>query len=284
MLIINVLWGLGWAMIALALLVHLPIRVLAVVSIAIIALHNLADPINAAQFGRAAPIWIALHQIGSFNVGSTTVVISYALIPWFAVMSAGFCFGPIFSLDPPVRRQWMIRIGLSLTAAFLVFRTINIYGDPFRWTGGVLSFLRCNKYPPSLDYLLMTLGPAMLMLALLDRIKFSERNPLIVFGRAPLFYFLLHLYMIHFLTIPLAWIRYGKWMAINPILRVFPPGYGYSLPVVYLIWIAIVATLYPLCLWYITETRKTSSSPLLSRLAFWRMQGTPAQDLSTFTG
>jgi uncharacterized membrane protein len=258
--IITVLWALGWAMIFLALLIYLPIRVLAILSIAVVALHNLADPIDASQFGNAAWIWNVLHELGPFTVHGILVEVSYPLVPWFAVMSAGFCFGTIFTLDPPRRRLWMIRIGLALTLAFLVIRGINIYGDPVRWSGGLLSFLRCNKYPPSLDYLLMTLGPAIFLLGCFDRIKFSRANPLIVFGRAPLFYFLVHLYVIHLLAILFAWIQSGKLTLVNPILRIYPPGYGYSLAAVYAIWIGVVVMLYPLCRWFISGTTKTPSS------------------------
>jgi len=236
MLIINVLWGLGWAMIVLALLIHLPVRGLAAMSVAVIALHNLADPINLP----------GLHQIGFFQTRGATIVISYTLIPWFAVMSSGFCFGEIFTKHKP----WMAPIGLGLTAAFLAIRALNIYGDPMPWSGGVLSFLKCNKYPPSLDFLLMTLGPSILLLCYLDKRQFRPANPLLIFGRVPLFYFLIHLYVIHLLAVALAWIRYGHLVSVNPLIKVYPPGYGYDLWVVYLIWIGIVALLYPLCLWF----------------------------------
>ena len=236
-LLINVLWGLGCAMIVLALLVHLPVRVLAAVSIAVIALHNLLDPINLP----------GLHNIGVFQVHGATIVISYTLIPWFAVMSAGFCFGEIFTHH----KRWIAPIGLGLTIAFQIVRAINVYGDPTPWSGGILSFLRCNKYPPSLDFLLMTLGPALLLLALFDKIGFAPTNPLLIFGRVPLFYFLAHLYVIHLLTVALALLRYGEpgWL-VNPIAGVHPQGYGYDLWVVYLIWIGVVSMLYPMCLWF----------------------------------
>jgi uncharacterized membrane protein len=276
--IINVLWALGLSMIVLALLIHLPLRALAVLSIAVIALHNLMDPIDASQFGRFAGLWNVLHQLGAFKIGSTVIVISYPLVPWFAVMAAGFCFGQIYSLDPARRRQWMIRIGLGLTVAFFLIRPF--YGDPLRWTHGVLSFLRCNKYPPSLDFLLMTLGPAILLLAWFDRLKFSALNPLIVFGRAPLFYFLLHLYVIHLLTIVLAWFRYDQLLLINPVVQSYPQGYGYGLLAVYAIWIAVVALLYPACLWFISGTRMTFSSPLPRPSAFRQMSGMPAPNRS----
>jgi uncharacterized membrane protein len=261
-LILEVIWALGWSMVALALLVHLPVRVLAPLSIAVIALHNLADGVQASQFGSAAWVWNILHQPGLLNVHGASVVVAYPLVPWIFVMAAGFCFGNIVAMDPPRRRRWMIRIGLALTLAFFILRWINIYGDPQRWSDKVpgmtvLLFLRCTKYPPSLDFLLMTLGPAILLLAWLDRIKFSAANPLIVFGRVPLFYFIVHLFVIHALTIPFAFFRYGKVdFMLNPLpsmggpMKLFPPGFGYDLWVVYAIWIGVVALLYPLCLWF----------------------------------
>jgi uncharacterized membrane protein len=244
MVLLTVLWALGWSMVALGFLARLPVLVLSILSVAVIALHNLADPVTAAQFGGAAWIWNILHQPGVLQMGGVLVLVAYPLVPWFAVMAAGFCFGNVVALDPRERRKWMTRIGLGLTVAFLVIRAINVYGDPQRWSGKVpgmtvLSFLRCTKYPPSLDFLLMTLGPAILLLALLDRVKLSKVNPLIVFGRVPLFYFLVHFFVVHALTIPFAFFRYGKVaFLLNPSLR--PAGR----------WICtrrITATTYGLC-------------------------------------
>jgi uncharacterized membrane protein len=230
-LIINVLWGLGCAMIVLAALIYLPIPVVGALSVAVIALHNAADSISLP----------GIHQLGVFEIHGVTVILSYTLIPWFAVMAAGFAFGGTFTQH----KRWIAPMGLSLTLAFLLLRTINVYGDPTPWTHGLLSFLRVNKYPPSLDFLLMTLGPALMILAWFDKMQFAPRNPLIVFGRVPLFYFLGHLFVAHALVILLA----RSWSA-NPILRQAPPGYGYGLGGVYLIWVAVVATMYPACLWF----------------------------------
>lgn len=249
--LLSILWALGWSMVALGLLVRLPVRALAVIGIAMVALHNLADSVTASQFGAAAPVWNILHQPGIFRLGGTLVLAGYPLIPWIAVMAAGFCFGPALS------RSWMTRLGLGLTLAFLVIRGLNVYGDPSRWSGTVLSFLRCTKYPPSLDFLLMTLGPALLLMAWLDRLTLARTNPLLVFGRVPLFYFLIHLAVIHLLTIPFAFLRYGEVsFLIHPLpsmggpADLFPPDFGYPLWVVYAVWAAIVAMLYPLCLWF----------------------------------
>jgi uncharacterized membrane protein len=268
--ILNILWALGWSMIILGALIHLPIRVLAPLSIAVIVLHNLADSVNAGQFGGFAWIWNVVHQPGMIPVDGATVLLGYPLVPWFAVMAAGFCFGPIFHLEPSERRRWMIRIGLALTIAFLAIRWINIYGDPQPWSTKfpgmtLLSFLRCTKYPPSLDFLLMTLGPALLLLAWFDRLAWKPANPLMVFGRVPLFYFILHLYLAHLLAFPLALFRYGHAgflftpaPSMGGAPDIYPANYGYSLGAVYLLWILVVALLYPVCLWFarLKERRK----------------------------
>jgi uncharacterized membrane protein len=243
-LILIVLWALGWSMVALGFLAHLPIQVLAVVSILTIALHNLLDPIQAAQLGSLAWLWNILHQQGIFMIGPVTVLVAYPLIPWIAVMAAGFCFGRI------MQRRWMIRLGIGLTVAFVVIRAINVYGDPFRWSTKipgmtVLSFLRTTKYPPSLDFLLMTLGPALLIWAWLDRLPLSRTNPLVVFGRVPLFYFVGHFYLIH-------------------LLRVLTNATK-DLWVVYAVWIGVVVAMYPVCLWF-SRLKETSRDWWLSYL------------------
>jgi len=206
-----------------------------------------------------------VHQPGLFRVAGKSFLAPYPLLPWVAVMTAGFCFGQIFLLEPPARRRIMLRTGLALTVAFVVVRAINIYGDPAPWTHQksfaftTLSFLNCTKYPGSLDFLLMTLGPALLALAYLDRRSFSSKNPLIVFGRVPLFYFILHFYMIHALIVLASWLRYGSAAAkftFTPLpsmggaSELFPPNFGYSLWVVYAVWMLIVVFLYPLCQWF----------------------------------
>lgn len=259
-LLLSILWALGWSMVALGILVYLPLRSLAILSIAIIALHNLADPIRASQFGGASWIWNILHQPGIFHVGPRTVLAAYPLVPWIFVMSAGFCFGRVILREPADRRRSALQIGLAATIAFLAIRAVNIYGDPQRWSHAfpgmtVLSFLRCTKYPPSLDFLLMTLGPALLLLACFDRLHFSNTNPLMVFGRVPLFYFLIHLFLIHALAVLLAGIRYGHpTFLMNPLPSLggpsLPPHYGYNLWIVYDLWFAVVAIMYPLCAWF----------------------------------
>jgi hypothetical protein len=156
-------------------------------------------------------------------------------------------------------------MGCSLIVAFIALRAINLYGDPLPWSPQksavftVLSFLNCTKYPASLDFLFMTLGLALLVLAYLDRHSFSVKNPLIVFGRVPMFYFILHFYLIHALAVMMAWLRYGNpavSFMFNPLPSVggprqlFPSNFGYSLGAAYLIWILVVVSLYPICKWF----------------------------------
>jgi uncharacterized membrane protein len=232
--LLTVLWALGWSMVALGVLVYLPFRVLAVLSIATIALHNLLD--SAPSTGWLSTI---LHRPGVIYKGPPMIRVAYPLVPWIAVMAAGFCFGRIMQLDTPVRRRWLVCLGSALTLAFIAIRAINRYGDPAPWSAEipgtvVLSFLKCTKYPPSLDFLLMTLGPAMLLLAWFERLQFAPTNPLMVFGRVPLFYFLAHFLLAHVMALALEHLG----------------GHGYSLGAVYLSWIGVVAVLYPVCLWY----------------------------------
>jgi len=271
-MILNVLWMLGLSMICLAALVRIPMRWLAISSLAVVALHNLTDSISASQFGSYGWIWNILHQNGIFNVGSFPVLVAYPLVPWFAVMALGFCFGNVMLMDAPKRQRVLMKLGIAMILAFLVIRGINRYGDPRSWSTEfpgmtLLSFLRCTKYPPSLDFLLMTLGPAFLLLAWFDRLKFSARNPLIVFGRVPFFYFVVHFYLIHLLSFPAALIYYGRArFLLTPLPSLpggagdtYPANYGYSLLTVYGVWLTVVILVYPLCAWFagLKRRRKT---------------------------
>jgi uncharacterized membrane protein len=263
LVILTVFWMLGLCMVVLAALVYLPTRLLAALSVAIIVLHNLLDGIQAAQFGRAAWVWNILHQPGLVRLQNPTVALAYPLIPWIGVMAAGYCFGRVLQWEPAQRQRLMFRLGLALTVGFILLRAWNRYGDPFPWTAQknslftLLSFLNTTKYPPSLAFLLMTLGPAIVAMGWLDRIRFSSANPLIVFGRVPFFFFLVHLALIHAIAILLGLLRYGpRSFLLMPApsmggsRQMFPANYGYDLWVVYAVWIAVIAILYPACRWY----------------------------------
>ncbi len=257
LIMLLVFWALGLSMIVLAGLVWLPWRAVAVISVAMIALHNLLDPIRAASLGSSAWLWRVLHEPGLLLPPPPVVIVAYPLIPWIGVMAAGFCLGRVYLLPPADRSRFLIRLGLGLTAAFLIIRAVNFYGDPVPWDGSVLSFLNTTKYPPSLLFLLMTLGPAIAVLGWIDRARASDSNPLIVFGRVPLFYFVLHLPLIHAIQIGMTWLKYGAapFLFLPPPTlgtdrNAFPPDYGWSLGVTYLVWIAVVVLMYPICLWF----------------------------------
>ena len=255
-----ILWALGWSMIALAALVHLPVPAIAAIGVTMIAAHNLFDSVRAASFGAFAPVWTMLHAQGVVSATSDHVVFAaYPLIPWIGVTAAGYGLGQVFTWPSDRRRAFLLRLGAALTVAFIALRAANIYGDPVRWTTQAsavrtaLSFLNATKYPPSLVFLLMTLGPALIVLSRADRGTPRELRPALLFGRVPLFYFLLHLPLIHLLAVGVCFMRYGTahWMFESPTLDRFPvtrpPGWGYSLPIVYAIWIGVVVALYPLC-------------------------------------
>jgi uncharacterized membrane protein len=258
LLILMVLWALGWAMIVLSVLVYLPAWAVTTFGIVMIASHNLFDSV-----GSSSVIWSILHvQAPVFSNPSHMILIGYPLIPWVGVTAAGYGLGQIYSWPSERRRQFLLPLGAGLGAAFVVLRAVNIYGDPSRWAtqkstaATMLSFLNTTKYPPSLLYLLMTLGPTLLFLWAVDAGTPLWLRPALVFGKVPMFYYLLHIPLIHLLAMATCYARYGHvhWMFESarfpnfPITK--PPDWGYSLPIIYLVWIIVVVTLYPLCRWF----------------------------------
>ncbi|MBK8006668.1 MAG: DUF1624 domain-containing protein [Gemmatimonadetes bacterium] len=264
-LLLLVLWVLGLSMLVLAALVWLPPRALAVLSLAVIALHNLLDGIRAADLGAAAPLWNLLHQPGAFPVGGLLVIVGYPLIPWAFVMALGFAAGMVYEWPAAERERHLVRAGLAMVAAFVLLRALNGYGDPAPWSRQdspvftLLSFLKTTKYPPSLLFLLMTLGPACLLLAGFERARLGPAHPLVIFGRVPLFYFVVHFALAHLAAVLLGLARYGNaaWgWAFLPLPTMggpadrFPPDFGWPLGVAYLVWAGVVVALYPLCRWF----------------------------------
>ncbi len=273
-----VLWALGWAMIALSVLIILPDWLITAFGVVMIATHNLFDGVQPATFGRLAPLWSILHvQFFVSDNPNHLVFVGYPLIPWLGVTAVGYTLGKVFDWSAGHRRSFLLRLGLALTAAFVVIRAINIYGDPSRWSPQksaaftVLSFLNVSKYPPSLLFLLMTLGPALLFLWLTDRHTPRLLRPALVYGKVPLFFYVLHLPLIHLICVVLCYARYGEIHSMfqSPTLDQYPftrpPGWGVSLPVVYLLWAFVVIALYPLCRWY-AALKQRSSNPWLSYL------------------
>lgn len=263
--VINVLWALGWSMIALAGLIWLPAWAIALFGIVLVTGHNALDGIEPAMGAPAGPLawlWVVLHQPGFLHQGRHSVLVAYVLIPWIGVTALGYALGAVYDWSASARQRLLTRLGLGLIAAFLVLRFSNVYGDPFSWAWQstalrtVMSFINATKYPPSLLFLLMTLGPALLMLRAFDGQVPGLLRPALTLGRVPLCFFVLHFYLIHLLALAVSYVRYGEVaeMFRSPDISHFPfsapPGWGAGLPAVYLIWIAVVAALYPLCRWF----------------------------------
>ena len=258
-----VLWALGWSLIVLAVLVRWSPALSAVFGLTLIVGHNLLDGINAGSLGVFEKLWIVLHQPGLLLAGPKHFIfLAYPLIPWIGVTAVGYALGQVYTWDAARRRAFLWRLGLSLTIGFVVLRFLNVYGDPRPWADQrsplftFLSFLNTTKYPPSFLFLLMTLGPALLCLRALDKGVRAWLRPVLVFGKVPLFYFVLHIPLIHLLAVAASWFRYGavRWMFESPTPDKYPftqpPGWPIPLPYIYAIWILVVVMLWPICRWY----------------------------------
>ena len=231
-----VIWTLGWSMVALAGLIFLPPRALAIFSLAMIFGHNLLDKIRLESLGALSGTWKILHVPGSLEpLPGVHFDILYPLIPWIGVMAAGYVFGHLLLREPRERQELLLRLGAALTLSFVLLRATNVYGDASAWAVQknwwftIFSFLNCTKYPPSLLYLLMTLGPALLVLAWLDKTSGKWRQPFLIIGRIPLFYYLLHIPLIHLTAVLFSWIRYGhtdKSLFENPPVPSVPGDFG----------------------------------------------------------
>jgi uncharacterized membrane protein len=264
----GVIWALGWSMILLAGLARLPLAAVAAIGVVVIAGHNL---IPWAE-GDVSAVWKILY-VGfwagpiSFGADGPNLIVLYSIIPWFAVMATGFAFGQVLTLEPTRRDRLCLQIGLGATALFLVLRGFNLYGDPNPWTaagasedGGpsmpaLLSFLNTSKYPASLQFLLMTLGPTIALIPALERARGALARWVAVFGRVPFFYYVLHIPLIHALALVVSRIRLGAvspWLFTNHPMGSPPPpdGYSWSLGLLYLVFAVAVVLLYFPCRWF----------------------------------
>jgi len=276
----EVIWVFGVSMIVMAAIVYLPVWAAGAIGVAMIALHNLFDGANvptATAMAGAPPLdawqtlWLFLHQPGFVPLfgGASKLFVAYPLLPWIGVMAAGYALGAVYAWESQRRRKTLYILGATAVFFFVVLRAINIYGDPSPWSVQpspvftFLSFLNTTKYPASLLFLLMTLGPALLILAATDRID-SEKlfaRILIVYGRVPLFYFILQMFVAHAFGVVLG--ALAGWdvgflftnFPFAPDIKA-PPGFGFPLWVVYTAWLTGVALLYPICVWYGNLKRK----------------------------
>jgi uncharacterized membrane protein len=240
-----------------------------------IVLHNAFDRVTPAAFGKLSWLWSILHQPGFVLIKPPQIgfFVLYALIPWIGVMGAGYAFGALLQKPAEERRKTLLTLGGAMIACFAILRATNIYGNPpvgfgFASPGPfavqktteltIISFFNVEKYPPSLQYLLMTLGPAIMLLALFEKVDFRRGmgrlwEKVLVFGRVPMFYYILHIFLIHAMAVvaaammgqPIGWILHGGFENGPP-----PNGYGYGLAIVYLMWIIALVILYFPCKWY----------------------------------
>ncbi|MGH7604981.1 MAG: DUF1624 domain-containing protein [Gemmatimonadaceae bacterium] len=251
-----VLWALGISMIVMAALVHLPRSVVAAGSIVMIAGHNLLDSVTPQSWGAFAPLWTVLHVPGFAIPGK--LFIAYPLIPWVGVMALGWAVADVFRWDSVKRKRFLITTGIATTILFIIVRAVNHYGDPFTWSHQrspaltVASFLNVNKYPPSLDFLLMTIGPLMVALGVLEHARGRVASWISVYGKVPLFYYVVHIFVVNTLATLIAWAQGGTPRRIEAVIdpASIPAWYGLPLPGVYAAWILVVVAMYPLCRWF----------------------------------
>ena len=255
----GVIWVIGWSMIVLAGLAKLPLRVIATFGVAVIALHNLLDGrVTGGALWKIA--YVGFHDGPiAFSADGPNLMVLYSLIPWIGVMAAGYAFGCVLALPAERRDRACYVLGLGAIGLFLVLRGFNLYGDPRPWGQGpmppYLGFLNTTKYPASLSFLLMTLGPTIALIPAAERVRGPVARFLTVFGRVPFFFYVLHIPLIHALALVVSKIRLGEvspWLFANHPMGnpPAPEGYAWSLPLLYLVWAIAIAILYPACRWF----------------------------------
>jgi uncharacterized membrane protein len=268
-LVAQVIWAIGASMVVLAGLIHLPRAAVAGFGAALVLGHNLLDGVTPERFGALAPLWRVLHVPGPLEV--LPVYLLYPLVPWVGVMALGYAAGAlVFARDERAGRRLTLA-GLALTAGFVLLRTLDLYGDPSPrlLEGGAalvaMSFLNLTKYPPSLLYLLMTIGPALVALAVSRRARGPLADALVTFGRVPFLFYVAHLYLIHALAVAAGVAQGYPASDLRDLFLRLPAGYGFGLPVIYAVWLGVVALLYPVCRRY-AELKARSRAWWLSYL------------------
>jgi len=259
-ILLQVIWVIGVSMFILGLLIWLPYAAILSIGLLLVIGHNALDFYEASPSFNPNFWWDILHH-GNFVTYKITqnhsVLLFYPIIPWCGLMIMGYCFGQIFTPKfAPIERQKLLnKIGIGLILTFIIVRFINIYGDPVPWDfqkNGLLtffSFINVNKYPPSLMYMCITIGPGLLALSYLEKIENGFTKIMVIFGRTAFFYYILHLYLIHALA-ALNFYLLGHQLEGNPVWYFLVPGEGYHLAVVYAIWMLVILILFPLCKWY----------------------------------
>jgi uncharacterized membrane protein len=277
-LVIQVIWAIGISMLLMGLIVHLPFKIILAAGLVIVFGHNIFDFIKNTHHG----FWWDLLRNGNFATHaineSHKLVIIYPFGPWLGLMMLGYCFGKIYepSFDSTRRKKILMQGGFGLIVFFILLRFLNIYGNPFQWSVQnnllftILSFLNVHKYPPSLLFMCITIGPALLFLSVFENSNNKLTRAITIYGRVPFFYYVLHFYMLHILCMILFLSRGHSFSEATPPIFGIPfrfmiSGEGYSLTIVYVIWISLIIVLYPLCKWF-SEYKKKKSYWWLSYL------------------
>lgn len=261
--ILQVIWAIGVSMLALSALVFLPKVLILAVGILLVSGHNLLDSIDRQGSAVQDMIWYALHQPKAVFIDSMHLVnFVYPVLPWIGLMALGYVSATLYQKDIPAqqRRRWLWSIGAGATLLFILLRSFNLYGEPHPWQTqssfvfSLMSFLNTTKYPPSLQFLLMTIGPALIFLSVIEPLGNHLPKPVIVFGRVPFFFYVIHLYMIHALAMLLLIYKGHDWHEYILSARALMSGtlsnFGLSLGAVYMVWILMTLLLYPICKWY----------------------------------
>jgi uncharacterized membrane protein len=261
-LILQVIWAIGISMIVLSALVFLPPGITLLIGVTLVFGHNLLDFIRFQGEDIPDFIWYALHQPQTIILDQRIISVVYPVLPWMGLMALGYVSGNLYKPDFPQnqRKSWLMIVGSAATLLFILLRWFNGYGEPQHWhvqgsaMYSLMSFLNTTKYPPSLQFLLMTMGPALLFLAWSERRMPRENHPFIVFGSVPFFFYVIHIYFIH--TLALLALAYAGWdwreyiLSASRIMSGKLSTFGFGLGSVYLIWLVVVAALYPICRWY----------------------------------
>jgi uncharacterized membrane protein len=258
--ILQVIWAIGLSMVVLSGLIYLPYKAILVIAAILVVGHNLLDGIVVQGNSFKDIIWYILHQTNGIALGpNKMIVFRYPIIPWIGLMAFGYCFGKLYQkdFDQALRKKWLLGLGFGITLLFFVVRGINVYGDLVPWSFQknavytFLSFLNVTKYPPSLSYLLVTTGPTFILLYVLEDKKSSLTNFFLVFGRVPLLFYFLHVLVIHALALAGLALLSGNWkdmiITAEGFINAKLINYGYPLWITYLIWIAVILLLYPVC-------------------------------------
>jgi uncharacterized membrane protein len=254
---LTVIWALGVSMIVLGVAIHLPFKVILALGVILVFGHNLFDSIHIDSVW-----WSLLHEQSGFQLGHFFVYVGYPLLPWIGTMFLGYSFGSLYlpSVDAGQRKKLLLQLGTAATLLYIILRITDVYGEPYKWatqeSGAftLLSFMNVTKYPPSLLYLLITLGPSLIFLGLSENLKGKIAQYVISLGRVPMFYYIVHIAFVHFIALFAAKATgfdfsdmvFNTWVTDSPNLK----GYGFSLGITYLVWIAVVLVLMPLCIWY----------------------------------